>query len=104
MVGFAAKVTDVPSGEARRVVVGGHEVCLANLGGDGFRAIGDLCSHAEARLHEGEVDVEEATIECPRHGSLFDLNTGRPRSLPATLSVATYAVTAEGDDLMMEVE
>jgi 3-phenylpropionate/trans-cinnamate dioxygenase ferredoxin subunit len=104
MVGFAAKVTDVPSGEARQVIVEGQEVCLANLGEDGFRAIGDLCSHAEAQLHEGEVDVEEATIECPRHGSLFDLNTGKPRSLPATLPVAAYTVTTQGDDILIEVK
>lgn len=104
MVGTVVKATDVPLGEARQVIVDGHEICLANLGDGGFRAVGDLCSHAEARLHEGEVDVEEATIECPRHGSLFDLNTGKPRSLPATLPVATYAVTTEGDDVLIEVE
>lgn len=94
----------MPVGEARQAVVDGHEVCLANLGDEGFRAIGDLCSHAEAQLHEGEVDLEEGTIECPRHGSLFDLNTGKPRSLPATLPVATYEVTTEGDDVLIEVK
>ena len=104
MATSVAKTSDVPVGEARQVVVGGHEVCLANLGDEGFRAIGDLCSHAEAFLHEGEVDAEESTIECPRHGSVFDLNTGKPRSLPATLPVTSYAVVTQGDEILIEVK
>jgi len=30
---------------------------------------------------------------CPRHGSVFDLQTGRPLSLPAYVPVETYPVT-----------
>jgi 3-phenylpropionate/trans-cinnamate dioxygenase ferredoxin subunit len=93
----------MPEGEARQVVLAGREVCLVNLGEEGFRAIGDLCSHADAHLHEGEVDAEDRTIECPRHGSLFDLDTGKPRSLPATLPVTTFEVATEGDDILIEV-
>ncbi len=55
-------------------------------------------------LTEGEVDVDDGTIECPKHGSTFDLNTGKPRSLPATLPVDTFAVTTENDDVLIEVE
>ena len=46
-----------------------------------------ICSHAHYFLDEGEVDVEDQTIECPKHGSTFDLNTGGPRTLPATQPV-----------------
>ena len=35
--------------------------------------------------------------------STFDLNTGRPRSLPATAPVDTYVVTTENDDILIEV-
>ncbi|MDP9233804.1 MAG: non-heme iron oxygenase ferredoxin subunit [Actinomycetota bacterium] len=95
---------DVPEGEARRFVVDGKEIAIVNLGEEGFRAVGDVCSHAEAYLHEGEVDVDFETIECPRHGSTFDLNTGKPRTLPATLPVPAYTVKVEGDDILIEVE
>jgi 3-phenylpropionate/trans-cinnamate dioxygenase ferredoxin component len=95
--------TDVPEGEARRFVVDDREICLANLGPEGFRAIGDLCSHAEAFLHEGEIDVDEEMIECPRHGSTFDLNSGKPRSLPATLPVPAYDLKVENDEILIEV-
>jgi 3-phenylpropionate/trans-cinnamate dioxygenase ferredoxin component len=95
---------DVPVGEARRFVVEGKEIAIANLGEEGFRAVGDVCSHAEAYLHEGEVDPDFETIECPRHGSTFDLNTGKPRTLPATLPVPAYTVKVEGDDILIEVD
>ena len=99
-----ATVADVPEGEARRFEVGSTTVCLANLGETGFRAVDDVCSHAEAFLHEGDVDVDDATIECPRHGSTFSLESGRPTTLPATSPVATFPVKVEGDDIWIEVE
>ena len=94
---------DVPDGEARRFVVDGRLVAVANLGDEGFRAIGAICSHAHYFLDEGEVDADLETIECPKHGSTFDLNTGKPRSLPATTPVAAYAVKIENDDILIEV-
>lgn len=97
------RAEDVPEGEVRRFVVDAREIAVANLGRDGFRAVGDVCSHAQAYLHEGEVDVDERTIECPRHGSTFDLDTGKPRTLPATLPVPSYEVKMEGEDILIEV-
>jgi 3-phenylpropionate/trans-cinnamate dioxygenase ferredoxin subunit len=98
------KTSDIPEGEARRFVVERIEVAVANLGDGTFLAVDDVCSHAEASLSEGEVDVEDETIECPRHGSVFDLRTGQPRSLPATLPVVSFPVKVEGDTIMIELE
>lgn len=99
-----ARTGDVPEGEARQFVAGDNQIAVANLGGGVFRAVGDVCSHAQAFLSEGEVDVDDETIECPRHGSTFDLRTGRPRSLPATLPVPAFPVKVEGDAILIEVE
>jgi 3-phenylpropionate/trans-cinnamate dioxygenase ferredoxin component len=98
------KTTDIPVGEARCFVADRIEVAIANLGKGLFLAVDDICSHAESSLSEGEVDVDDETIECARHGSTFDLRTGRPRTLPATVPVATYAVKVEGDTLLIELE
>jgi 3-phenylpropionate/trans-cinnamate dioxygenase ferredoxin component len=98
-----ARTADIPEGEARQYRVDGRDIAVANVGDGQFRAVGDICSHAHAHLHEGEVDVDFETIECPRHGSTFDLETGKPRSLPATLPVPAYAVKVEGDEVKVEI-
>jgi 3-phenylpropionate/trans-cinnamate dioxygenase ferredoxin subunit len=98
------RTTDIPEGEARRFVADRIEIAIANLGNGKFVAVDDVCSHAEASLSEGEVDLDDETIECPRHGSVFDLNTGRPRSLPATVPILTFPVKVEDDKLLIELE
>jgi 3-phenylpropionate/trans-cinnamate dioxygenase ferredoxin component len=98
------KTGDVPEGEVRRFEVDGHEIALVNLGDGDFRAVGDVCSHAHAHLHEGEVDPDFETIECPRHGSTFDLDSGKPRSLPATAPVPVYEVVVEDDEVKVEID
>ena len=95
--------SDVPAGEARRFQVDGHLVAVVNLGEDGFRALDAICSHEKYYLDEGDVDVEMGTIECPKHGSTFSVETGQPKSLPAIRPVATYALTTEGDEIWIEV-
>jgi nitrite reductase/ring-hydroxylating ferredoxin subunit len=97
-------VSDVASGEAKRVSVGAREIAIVNLGDEGFRAVDAVCSHAHYYLDEGQVDVDEATIECWKHGSTFDLETGKPRTLPATVPVQVFPVKIEDDDVMIEVE
>ena len=96
-------VADVPEGEARRFEVGGRPFVVTNLGEQGFRVVDAICSHAHYFLDEGEVDCEEGTIECPKHGSTFDLETGRTRTLPATTPVEAYATKVDGDDVLIEV-
>jgi 3-phenylpropionate/trans-cinnamate dioxygenase ferredoxin subunit len=98
------RAAEIPEGEARRFEVDGREIAVINLGEEGFRAIGDICSHAHAHLHEGEVDPDFGTIECPRHGSTFDVDSGKPRSLPATVPVPTYRVKVEDDEVKVELD
>jgi 3-phenylpropionate/trans-cinnamate dioxygenase ferredoxin subunit len=97
-------VDDVPSGEARRFEVDSRPIAIVNLGEDGFRAIDAICSHAHYFLDEGEIDVDFGTVECPKHGSTFDLETGKPRTLPATQPVQVWDVKVEGDDVMIDYE
>jgi 3-phenylpropionate/trans-cinnamate dioxygenase ferredoxin component len=94
---------DVPVGDVRRFHVNGRLVAVTNLGEGGFRAIDAICSHAKYYLDEGEVDVDLETIECPKHGSTFDLNSGKPRTLPATQPVDVFPVITVGDDILIEM-
>lgn len=91
-------VDDLGVGEAKRFDFDdGHRLAVVR-GNDGWYAIDDECTHADYSLAEGEVDLEECTIECWKHGSQFSLTTGEPETLPATRPVSTYEVTvAEGE-------
>ncbi len=97
----ACALSDLPEEGAVRVELDGRPVCIARSRGEVF-AISDLCSHADVSLAEG--DVEDGEVECWLHGSRFDLRTGQPSGLPATKAVATYAVTVEGDDVLVKLE
>jgi 3-phenylpropionate/trans-cinnamate dioxygenase ferredoxin component len=87
-------VDELPPGQARRFDVAGRRIALVRIG-DEFHAVDDECSHEDYSLSEGEVWADECEIECPRHGSTFDLRTGAPCSLPATRPIAVYPVKVE---------
>jgi 3-phenylpropionate/trans-cinnamate dioxygenase ferredoxin component len=91
----------VPDGTAVRVDVGTEPVCVVHTDGEVF-AIRDVCSHADVPLSEGE--VEGTTVECWLHGSRFDLRTGKPTGLPATVPVPVYETKIEGDDVLVRLE
>jgi nitrite reductase/ring-hydroxylating ferredoxin subunit len=89
-----AKLAELPPGARKLVYVGSEAVALFNVDG-ALRAIADRCSHARGPLSEGE--IEDDTVTCPWHGARFDLLTGTPLDLPATVPVAVYAVEVRGD-------
>jgi 3-phenylpropionate/trans-cinnamate dioxygenase ferredoxin component len=94
---------ELAEGQTRLVVApDGAKIGVFNCGG-GLYAIEDRCSHDDGPLAEGEFDAETCTVECPRHGSLFDLTSGRPKTLPAYQPVSTYPVTIEDDTIKLEV-
>ena len=93
-------VTELDAGEARRVDLDGHRLCVVRIADDWY-VVDDECSHADYSLAEGMVLAEECEIECPKHGSTFSLVTGAPQSLPATQRVATYPVRVVGDEVVV---
>jgi 3-phenylpropionate/trans-cinnamate dioxygenase ferredoxin subunit len=76
------------------VYAGTVSLGVYNVDGELY-ALEDRCSHDDGPLVEGDWEADEAVVICPRHGSRFDLRTGRPLSLPAYLPVETYAVRVE---------
>ena len=96
-------LSDLPPGATRIVEWEDLEIGIVNCDGD-ILAIEDRCSHDNGDLMEGEVDQDKCTVECPRHGSLFDLHTGKPMTLPAYVPVDTFSVVVEGDRVRVEVE
>ena len=77
-----APATDIPPGHAARVEIDDVPIAIFNVDGT-FYCLDDTCSHAEASLSDGDLDLERCAIECPLHGSAFDLRTGEALTLPA---------------------
>lgn len=97
-----ASVADIADGSAKAFTINGEFVVVVNCNGQ-FYAVNNICSHAYAELAEGEVDPDDCTIECPLHGSIFSLESGRPRTLPAVTPVAIYPVQIVGDQIQVAV-
>ncbi len=98
------EITDLdklPADRGLKVTVGEERIALFKIDGSVY-AIGDRCSHAEASLAEGE--LWDRSVECPRHGSEFDLETGVPASLPATAPVPVYDVVIEDGKVFLDME
>jgi 3-phenylpropionate/trans-cinnamate dioxygenase ferredoxin subunit len=96
-------LSELPPGSRKIVEHDDVEIGIFNIAGT-FYAIEDRCSHDDGPLAEGTLDPEKCTVECPRHGSLFDLRTGRPTTLPAYVPVETFTVLIEDDIIKLEVE
>jgi len=93
---------DFPDGQPTRVEADGTALCIVRVG-DRVHAICDDCPHAEASLAEGDFLADDMAIECPLHGSAFNLETGNPDTPPATEAVQVYPVTINGDDVLVDV-
>jgi 3-phenylpropionate/trans-cinnamate dioxygenase ferredoxin subunit len=87
-------VEELPPGTVKIVRAGQVAVGVFHLD-DEYYAIEDRCSHDDGPLAEGDFDPENRVVICPRHGSQFDLRTGRPLSLPAYEPVETFSVVVE---------
>ena len=96
-------VSELPPGSMKLVEWEDLEIGVFNCNGEIY-AIEDRCSHDNGPLIEGELDQGDCTVECPRHGSRFDLRTGKPLTLPAYVPVETFPVTIEDDTIKLEVE
>jgi 3-phenylpropionate/trans-cinnamate dioxygenase ferredoxin subunit len=81
---------DIATGTSISAGIDGLQIAVVHAEDGEFYAIRDECSHAAVPLSEGE--VEGCTLECWLHGSRFDLRTGRPSGLPATVPVPVYPV------------
>ena len=84
-----APASELPNGERLFFEIEGKPIVIFNIAGQ-FFSIGDICSHDDGPVGEG--DVEGFTITCPRHGGEFDLQTGKAVQLPAVVDIPAYPV------------
>lgn len=93
-----AEAKEIAPSSMKAVEVEGEKVCIINTEGT-FYAIGNVCTHVGGPLNEGTLEGYE--VECPWHGSKFDIRTGEPTKPPAVRSVPKYEVKMEGNNVLV---
>ena len=96
-------VEELPPGSMKLVRHGVLDVGVYNCGGD-LLALEDRCSHDDGPLCEGDWEEDECVVVCPRHGSRFDLRTGRPLTLPAYVPVDTFPVRVRDGLVVVDLD
>jgi 3-phenylpropionate/trans-cinnamate dioxygenase ferredoxin subunit len=96
-------LSELVDGAAAKFEVGHNTVAVVRIG-ERVYAIGNRCSHADIALSDGEVDCETKQLECPRHGSAFSLETGKPNTLPATQPVPVFVAEVRNGEVFVSAE
>jgi 3-phenylpropionate/trans-cinnamate dioxygenase ferredoxin subunit len=96
-----ATTSDLQPGEMLRVEIDGHAYCVARVDSGEVYAVDDRCTHEDESLSEGE--LWGCHIECPAHGSRFDVTDGSVTGLPAKTPTKTYPCRLVGDDIFIDV-
>src|ERR671930_2008162 len=82
----------------KTVEVNGEKICLANIEGK-YYAIGNVCTHLGGPLDEGTLEGYE--VECPWHGSRFDVRTGKVINPPAETPQLLYEAKVEDNNILV---
>jgi nitrite reductase/ring-hydroxylating ferredoxin subunit len=97
---LVAKIEDLEVDTMQKVIVDGEEICLAHAEDGEYYAIGDICTHEEYSLSDGE--LWGLDVECPAHGSRFCLLDGSVTGFPAVIPTKVYKVEIDGDDVYIK--
>src|SRR5437763_6932930 len=83
----------------KAVEVGDEIICVVNVEGK-YYAIDDICTHEGGPLADGSLEGYE--VECPRHGSKFDVRTGEVTNPPADTPEPAYEVKVEDNSILVK--
>ncbi len=102
-----AKVEEIPAGQMKGFTVEGKEILVVNYEGQ-YYAIGKVCTHQGGDLSKGK--LEGKIVTCPRHGSKFDVTTGKNVAGPKigfirgkTGDEPAYTVKIEGNSIKVSI-
>lgn len=103
-----AETSEIQIGTMKMVKPGETEILIVNVDGT-FYAIGNRCTHQGRDLSQGKLDGNVVT--CPRHGSRFDVTTGKNLSGPKigflklkTGDESSYAVKVEENAILINID
>jgi glycine betaine catabolism B len=90
---------DIQPSHMKEVQVDGEKICIVNVEGK-YYAIGSICTHEGGPLADGTLEGYE--VECPWHGSKFDVRTGEVKNPPASEPEPRYQVKVDGTNLLVK--
>jgi nitrite reductase/ring-hydroxylating ferredoxin subunit len=93
-----ASTSEIPEGKMRKVIVSSQQVLVVNVKGK-YYAIGNVCTHLGGPLDRGILEGQE--VQCPLHGSHFDVTTGQVKRGPATRPEPVYDIKVEAGSILV---
>jgi glycine betaine catabolism B len=90
---------DIQPSHMKEVQVDGENICIVNVEGK-YYAIGSICTHEGGPLADGT--LKDYEVECPWHGSKFDVRTGEVKSPPASEPEPSYQVKVDGTNILIK--
>ena len=93
-----ASTGEIPEGKMKKFVVGSQQVLVVNVKGK-YYAIGNVCTHLSGPLDKGTLIGQE--VQCPLHGSHFDVTNGQVKRGPATKPEPVYEVKVESGSVLL---
>src|SRR5579884_1220022 len=92
---------ELGDGQMMLAIVQGQRVVIGRCG-DGIFAFADACTHRGGPLSDGA--LVGCVVQCPWHGSQFDLRNGRVVAGPAQRKVLTYKVEIRAGEVYVTPE
>jgi 3-phenylpropionate/trans-cinnamate dioxygenase ferredoxin component len=94
------EIADIERGQMKPVEIEGQLVTVCLVDGQYF-AFQTFCTHEKVSLADGY--LEGCEVECPLHGSRFDVRTGECLSPPATDDIATFSTKVENGIVYIQI-
>ena len=95
---YAGELSAVTEDTPLAVKADGTAVGIYTLNGC-VHALEDVCPHADALLTQGFVDGEH--VECPLHGALFHIPTGKCTKGPAERDLVRFDTKVEAGKIFL---
>ena len=94
-----ARTDELGPGQLKHVVINGTWIAIARTA-EGFHAIDEVCTHQGGPLCDGT--LVGTLVQCPWHGSRFDVRTGAVAAGPAEKPLRTFPVRVEQERVLVE--
>jgi uncharacterized membrane protein/nitrite reductase/ring-hydroxylating ferredoxin subunit len=91
--------SELGDGQMMLAIVGGERIVVGRCA-EGFFAFSDHCTHRGGPLSDGA--LIGCTVQCPWHGSQFDIRSGRVVAGPAQEKIKIYSINISDGEIYVQ--